>query len=447
METWEIKGPTKLSGEVKTHGNKNSTFPCIAASLLLDSPDQTIILENIPRIKDVFALCDIIKYLGIDSTWIDEHTLRLSQNRSGQNGQSVDTVSIPPEVMAKIRGSIVLLGPLIGKYKKLSLPKPGGDKIGSRPLTAHTLAFRDLGFMIEEKDGALRIDPQNDLGLNSRERKDKIWLTERSVTATLSLILFSRFLEKGKEISIYGAACEPHVNTLCSLISQMGAEISGGMSNFIKISWPNGFKPLDKPFRLDDDHIEATTYAVAATITKNDLFIKFNNPENLELIDRYLNWMGVSTKLDHNAKKWSIFGSRSNLEINSEFKIIKAEPWPGLPTDIMSLLVVLATQCKGTMKFIEYMYDDRFTFVQTLKDMGAQIEENPPHVIKVTGPSPLFGQEAFIRPDIRSGAGLVLAALCAKGTTVLHDKNNVIERGYEKLPETLISLGANIKSE
>ena len=446
METWEIKGPNKLSGEVKIHGNKNSTFPCIAASLLLKNPEQSIILGNVPQIKDVFVLIDVIKYLGIDAIWLDENTLKLSPIENFK----IDTVSIPDEIMAKIRGSVVLLGPLIAKFKSFSLPRPGGDKIGSRPLTAHILAFRDLGFSIEEKDGGLFINQQEKFDFSKNDpfnKKRRVWLTERSVTATESLLLFSSSLNIDEELTIYGAACEPHIMTICKLLSKMGAEISGENSNCIKIKWPNGVHQPSEKFMLDDDHIEAATYAVAAAITKSDVVINFKNSEFLELMDRYLKWVGVKTTLNISENKWSIFGSKSNFEISPDLKVIKAEPWPGFPTDAMSLFLVLATQCHGSVKFLEYMYEDRFTFVQILKDMGARIEENPPHVIKVHGPTPLSGQETFVRPDIRSGAALLLASLCAKGSTTLHDKNNVIGRGYEKLPETLISLGADIENK
>lgn len=442
MNTWEIKGPTKLSGKVEIHGNKNSTFPCIAASLLLKSPDQSITLENVPQIKDVFVLIDVIKYLGIEAVWLNENALKLSPIENFK----MDTVSIPTDIMAKIRGSVVLLGPLIGKFKSFSLPKPGGDKIGSRPLTAHVLAFRDLGFSIEEKNGGLFVNQQEKFNFSKNEnKKRKVWLTERSVTATESLLLFSSSLNNDEELMIYGAACEPHIITVCKLLSKMGAEISGKNSNYLQIKWPDGIHQPSEKFILDDDYMEAATYAVAAAITKSDVVINFKNPEFLELIDRYLKWMGVNTNLNVSDNKWSIFGSKSNFEISPDLKVIKAEPWPGFPTDVMSLFVVLATQCHGSVKFLEYMYEDRFTFVQTLKDMGANIEETPPHVIKIYGPTQLSGHETFIRPDIRSGAALLLASLCAKGATTLHDKNNVIGRGYEKLPETLENLGADIE--
>ena len=438
MNSWTISGPTKISGEINVHGNKNSSFPCIASSLLIPDVGQSITLQNIPRIRDVFSLCDIIKYLGIRAEWIDEHILKL------QRDNKVNLVSIPPEIMSKLRGSMILLGPLMGFYKNFSLPKPGGDKIGNRPLTAHIAAFRDLGFSIEESDSGLVINSQNQLNFEKKEKINKVWLIERSVTATSSLLLFSASMSTNKNLFIYGAACEPHISTICDLLTIMGAEITGRESNYLNISWPNKITKSSIKFRLDDDHIEATTYAIAAAITRSDLIINFSHPQNLELINRYLNWMGVRSKIDVKNKKWTIKGSQSNLELSPELRTIKAEPWPGVPTDIMSLLIVLATQCKGTIKFTEYMYDDRFSFVQTLKDMGASIEENPPHVIKVHGPTQLHGQEAFVRPDIRSGAALLLAALCAKGMTILHDKNNVIERGYEKLPEILTTLGANI---
>jgi len=447
MNTWKITGPTKISGEVKIRGNKNSALPCIAASLLLPHSQQNhsgIILKNIPRIKDVFVLCDILKHLGINAAWTDTHTLELKVVNIP------DKLNISPEITKKIRGSILLLGPLAGKYKEFSLPIPGGDKIGTRPLNAHIEAFRDLGFIIEEteeENNARHIKIAESESENNDEKVKKLWLIERSVTLTENLLLFSPFMGINKNLFIYPAACEPHVVTLCNLLLKMGAKISGKGSSNISIFWkqPPQLKESFK-FEIDSDHVEATTYAIAAALTKSDLTIHLNNTRHLILIDRYMKLMGVNTNLNNHEQTWTILGTQSSFEKKSHLKVIKAEPWPGFPTDVMSLFVVLATQCIGSFKFIEYMYDDRFGFVQALKDMGAVIEENPPHVIKVHGPAKLSGQKAFMRPDIRSGAALLLAALCANGTTELYDEKGVIERGYEKLPETLAKLGAHIEN-
>jgi UDP-N-acetylglucosamine 1-carboxyvinyltransferase len=257
--------------------------------------------------------------------------------------------------------------------------------------------------------------------------------------------MYSGFMESGQQLTIIDAACEPHIVTLCSILECMGAHIEGTYSNILRVSWPRGRCAPETAIALDGDFMEATTYAIAAALTRSDLSIPFSNAGvYLFLIDRYLGWMGVHTTLERDA--WHIHGSTSTLIVDTSLKSIKAEPWPRFPTDVMSMFVVLATQCTGTIKFVEYMYDDRFGFVQSLRDIGARIDVLPPHAIVVHGPTPLSGNDLFLRPDIRSGAAMLLAALISKGTTVLHDRNNIISRGYQELPETLAALGAHVRS-
>lgn len=429
---WNIGTGARLSGIVPIHGNKNAALPAMTAALLLPL-GGTLILEQVPRISDVSVLLDILGHLGISSHWIKPQQLSLTRERPADREPIV-----PAELTSRIRGSITLLGPLSGMYQHFRLPKPGGDKIGGRPIGAHITALSDLGIDVADETGyfvCLRTDAQLHGGT--------IMLTEQSVTATLMLLLYSGFLPPHEQLTIIDAACEPHVVSLCTILEAMGARIEGIYSNLLRISWPDGRHAPATPVRLDDDFMEATTYAIAAAITRSDLVIPFHNAGiYLFLIDRYLGWMGVSTALEHD--RWSIFGSRSTLAIDPTLTTIKAEPWPRFPTDVLSMFIVLATQCTGTLKFVEYMYDDRFGFVQSLRDIGARIEQMPPHAIVVHGPTHLAGNELFLRPDIRSGAAMLLAALGSSGTTVLHDRGGVIERGYQQLPETLASLGAPI---
>jgi len=429
---WNIGTGAHLSGTVPVHGNKNAALPALTASLLLPL-GETLSLEQVPRISDVSVLMDILGHLGITTQWTGPQQLSLTRTRPVD-----ESPSVPAELTSLIRGSITLLGPLSGMYQNFRLPKPGGDKIGGRPIGAHITALSDLGIDVADEAGHLvctRADTQL--------RGGTIMLTEQSVTATLMFLLHSGFLPPDEQLTIIDAACEPHVVTLCTILEAMGAHIEGTYSNLLRITWPDGRRAPDTPIRLDDDFMEATTYAIAAAITRSDLEIPFHNAGiYLFLIDRYLGWMGVRTALERD--HWTIFGSNSTLAIDPILKTIKAEPWPRFPTDVMSMFVVLATQCTGPLKFVEYMYDDRFGFVQSLRDIGARIEQMPPHAIVVHGPTPLAGNELFLRPDIRSGAAMLLAALCSSGTTILHDRGGVIDRGYQQLPETLASLGAPI---
>lgn len=435
-KTWRIKGHVRLKGTMSVHGNKNSALPCIAASLLLQKVGQSMVLSNVPRIRDVLVMADILPAFGITAAWERSGRLRLSRTEPMPK-----QVAAPREAIALIRGSIILLGPLAGRYSSFKLPKPGGDKIGTRPITAHLSALADLGVRVSDRRGMLEVKRSRS---NSDVRKLRVWLTEQSVTATEILLLHSAFLN-GKELTLFGAATEPHIVALCRLLVTMGARIQGISSNILTVYWPRTIREPKKAFRLDDDFMEASTLAVAAAVSRSNVDISYHNPADLELTDRYMKWMGVETELDVANRRWRIRGRTSRMRIRPDFTVIKAEPWPRFHTDIMSLFVVLATQCTGTLKCIEYMYDDRFGFVQALNDMGARIRVQGPHVIVVEGGTPLSGNEMLLRPDIRSGAAMLIAALAARGTSVLHDRKGVVARGYEDLPGALMGAGAKIE--
>lgn len=425
---WHIGGGGTLKGSVTIHGNKNAALPCLAASLLLSRIGEELILDHVPRISDVETMSAILSTLGIDTSWTGSEKLTLKRAR-----KMPVRPKILPDLARRIRASIVLLGPLAGLYRTCEIPKPGGDKIGGRPIGAHIDALTDLGVSITETATTLRLK-------RGPAKHNTVWLTEQSVTATLTTLLYSPFVSG--TLTIQDAACEPHIQTLCRLLCAMGADIQGIGSSLLSVRWPHAPKAPRTPIALDDDYMEAATYAVAAAVTKSNLTLHLRSTNDFGLINRYFGWFGITTRLDEHA--WHIRGASSTREINPRLSVIKAEPWPRLPTDIMSVLVVLATQCHGTLKCIEYMYDDRFGFVQALRDIGARIELMPPHAIRITGPTPLGGNELFLRPDIRSGAAMLVAALAAEGTTILHDRGGVIERGYQDLPQTLATLGAPI---
>lgn len=404
----------------------------MAAALLL-SPGQSLTLEHVPRISDVDTLADILSRLGVATVWADSETLVLTRTAVPS------TIEVPADLTRRIRGSLVLLGPLVGLYPSFALSMPGGDRIGGRPIGAHVTALADLGVHVA------RVNDVLECRRRGAPRGGTVVLVEQSVTATLLLLLYSAFLAPDDHLTIVDAACEPHIVTLAHILTAMGAVVQGTYSSTLTIRWPQGRQTPAEPIRLDDDFMEATTYAIAAAITHGDVTMVFANAGlYLHLVDRYLGWMGVRTELT--AHTWRILGSASTLHITPSLGVIKAEPWPRFPTDVMSMAVVLATQCTGTVKFVEYMYDDRFGFVQSLRDVGAHITVMPPHAIAVDGPTPLVGNELFLRPDIRSGAAMLLAALVCRGTTVLHDRGAVIERGYQDLPQTLAELGARISA-
>jgi UDP-N-acetylglucosamine 1-carboxyvinyltransferase len=430
--TWRVGTANRLLGPVRIHGNKNAALPAIAAALLL--PDGgSLHLDNVPRISDVATLCDIIAIYGVTSLWTGPSSLLLRRTGRYQNAPE-----LPETLASRIRGSIVLLGALAAQYDSFRLAKPGGDRIGGRPITAHIAALEDLGFQVTDEGPSLQVRRQ------VRRRGGTVLLIEQSVTATLMLLLYSACLKPDEHLTILNAACEPHVITLCLLLESMGATVDGLASNLLTVRWPHGTREPAQPVRLDDDFMEAATFAVAAAVTRSDLDIPFANAGlYLNLLDRYLGWMGVRSELGPH--QWRILGSVSDYRIHPALRVIKAEPWPRFPTDVMSMFIVLATRCTGSLKFVEYMYDDRFGFVQSLRDIGAHIDVTPPHAIVVHGPTALRGDEFFLRPDIRSGAAMLLAALAADGTTVLHDRGGVIERGYQDLPRALAALGAPVE--
>jgi UDP-N-acetylglucosamine 1-carboxyvinyltransferase len=433
VKTWRIGTGARLAGTVPTHGNKNAALPCMAAALLLPV-GASLRLDHVPVISDVATMSDILMHYGIRSLWVGPSSLILLREHYVPTAPD-----IPSELASRIRGSIVLLGALATQYPRFRLAKPGGDRIGGRPITAHLTALADLGFEVKEEAHALTVQR-----MGTTVRSGAIILTEQSVTATLLVLLASAALAPDEHLTIINAACEPHIVSLCGLLESLGARIDGLYSNLLTIRWPTGIGAPTAATRLDDDFMEAATYAVAAAVTESDLTIPFANARlYLALIDRYLGWMGVHTHLEPHA--WHIFGTRSTRRLTPGLQTIKAEPWPRFPTDIMSMFVVLATQCTGSLRFVEYMYDDRFAFVQSLRDIGARIDTSPPHAIVVHGPTPLSGNELFLRPDIRSGAAMLLAALASDGSTVLHDRRGVIARGYQDLPQTLAALGAPIE--
>lgn len=432
VRTWRIGTGARLTGTVPIHGNKNAALPCIAAALLLPV-GSTLRLDHVPAISDVDAMLDIMSCYGVRAQRVGPSSLELTRERFESSAPEV-----PPELASRIRGSIVLLGALASQYSSFRLAKPGGDRIGSRPITAHMSALADLGFSVRDEEHALAVEQVSDV------RGGAVILTEQSVTATLMVLLYSARLGPGEHLTVINAACEPHIVTLCGLLESLGARIDGLYSNLLTIRWPTGVRAPIGATRLDDDFMEAATFAVAAAVTKSDLTIPFSNAGlYLALIDRYLGWMGVTTRLERHA--WHVLGAQSTRQISPGLRVIKAEPWPRFPTDILSMFVVLATQCTGSLRFVEYMYDDRFGFVQSLRDIGARIDTAPPHAIVVHGPTPLSGNELFLRPDIRSGAAMLLAALASDGSTVLHDRRDIIGRGYQNLPQTLAALGAPIE--
>ena len=443
MSNLKIMGEIKLSGEVVVSGSKNSALPCLAASLLLQ-PGQTMELTNIPNIRDVWVFIEMLKNLGIEINWTKPSRLLIKAGPTNLKGRKI---KISPGEARKLRASILLLGPLLRFYDKVFLPQPGGCKIGPRPIDTHLEAFEELGIKISSTQDGFTCLEKDSL----EERKtEELWLKETSVTATENILLFTAGNLKDK-LTIRNAACEPHVQTLCFLLKFMGAKISGQKSNLLIVHVRKlGENPAwSLVLEIEPDYIEALTFAVAAAVTKSNIAVKNVNPEHLELIKKYLYQMGVFSYFVNRADgyDWMICGKNSfefPPSIDPSLKEMKAEPWYGLPTDALPLFLVLATQRKGELGFVDYMYNGRLiNLANALNNMGADIKILGNRGLLVKGPTPLKARTQ-LSPDLRNGVGLVLAALCAEGESVIQNFE-IVERGYENLPEKLTALGAKVE--
>jgi UDP-N-acetylglucosamine 1-carboxyvinyltransferase len=420
MATYKIKGGEKLKGTVRISGNKNAILPCMAACLLTD---QKIVLKNTPEIKDVAVLRQILEELGVKTEFKD-NVLTLET-------KEIKTIDLPKDLTDRLRGSVLLAGSLLGRMGKVSFSHPGGDVIGKRAIEQHLEGFKRIGFDYQIKsDGySLKTSPKQVLNCH-------IFLELPTVTGTENLIL-AAVLKSNCYTVIRNAACEPHVVDLCNLLSQMGADIKGIGTNKLEIM---GVEKLGgAEFMIGPDPLEFGTYAIAAAITKGELELKNCSNLDLEPIAWPLEKMGVNIEQIDDGFKVSA-GKLVSIDTNFPFT---ANFWPGFPSDLMSVMIVLATQAEGVSILRDFIYESRMFFVDKLIKMGANITIADPHRVFVYGPTPFIGAE-LESPDIRAGMALVLAALVAKGESKIH-KAEHMERGYANPVETLKSLGADIE--
>lgn len=419
MSKFIINGGNKLEGEMTVSGNKNSVFPLLSASLLADGPTT---LTNVPQIKDVDVMIEILRDLGCGVSTDQEGEIVIDPTSTASH-------EIKPELGGKIRGGIVLASGLLVRFGKADFPRPGGDPIGARPIEAHMEALSALGAKCDPDFVGISIRGDN---LAPAE----IFLEEASPTATEMAMIVAAALDG--ETIIEGAAGEPHVIDLAEMLVKMGAQIEGAGTNTIKIKGAKKLKAVTH--RVRPDHTEAGTFAVAAAITQGDITIHDAWKVDLKMTMAYFSKMGVDYEFIDD-KTLRIKPS----VLKAKQKRFHTRPWPGFPTDMMSQFIVLATQTDGTVLCHDWMYESRMYFVDRLIRMGANITLADPHRVIVVGPSKLHG-DLIPTADIRAGGALVLAGLVAESeTTVEHAE--IIDRGYEKFEEKLKSLGANIKRE
>lgn len=422
MYRYVIEESHALKGKTRPPGNKNAALPCLAATLLTDQP---VLLKNIPDIEDVHVILDTLSKLGSQIDRLDSHTYSVKT-------QDIRTSAIPWDLAAKIRASILFAGPLLSRIGKVILPPPGGDIIGRRRLDTHILALQELGATVEINDVFI-------LEAKSLKGAD-IFLDESSVTATENAIM-AAVLADGATV-IRNAASEPHVQDLCTMLNLMGARISGIGSNIVSVEGVKGLNGAE--FRISSDTTDVGSMIGLAAVTNGEIEIEDASPQSLRMIRIAFNKLGIRWETSGDSILIPSDQDRTVVsDIGGMIPKIDDSPWPGFPSDLISIALVVATQTKGTILIHEKMFESRMFFVDKLIGMGARIVLCDPHRAVVSGPSQLKGSE-LVSPDVRAGMAMLIAALCAEGASVIHNVYQ-IERGYENLVHRLQSLGANIK--
>jgi len=405
-------------------GNKNEALPCLAATLLADGPVR---LTSIPDVIDIRTMVELLAAVGctVDDEIANEYTICL--DREGP---------IPGELAGRIRGSFLLAGPLLARRGEVHLPTPGGDRIGRRRVDTHLLAFRALGAEVEVKNREYVIRAPR--GLTGAD----VFLDESSVMGTENAIMAA--VRAAGTTRIANAASEPHVQGLCRMLTAMGADIRGIGTNHLEIHGVTALSGTNH--QLQPDHIEVGSFVGLAAVTGGALTIKNAGVANLPMIRLCYERLGVEIEVDGDDIHIRA-GQRLRIMDDSGGAIPKIDdaPWPGLPADLTSILLVVATQAEGTVLIHEKMFESRLFFVDRLLTMGARIVLCDPHRAVVSGPTPLVG-ERISSPDIRAGMALLIAALAAAGESVIQNIAQ-IDRGYERIDERLRQLGAAIRRE
>jgi UDP-N-acetylglucosamine 1-carboxyvinyltransferase len=423
MARFIIHGGKRLSGTYAPGGNKNAVLPMLAACVLTDQP---VVLENVPLIEDVRTMLDLLSGLGVD-VGLKGHVVTLC-------ARGLRRSKLDPELCRKVRASILLAGPMAARLGRVTLSPPGGDIIGRRRLDTHFLGLQALGIEVEGgKHFVFR---------RKRLEGAAMVLDEASVTATEN-VLMAATLAKG-ETTIFNAACEPHVTDLAHLLNKMGAQITGVGTNRLII---RGVESLHGAAHIvQPDYIEIGSFVAAAAATGGELKVAGVEPEPMLIISKTFQKLGIKLQVEENTLTCPGRQTRRIIrDFGSAIPKIEDGPWPMFPSDLMSVSLVAATQAKGTALFFEKMFESRMYFVDYLIGMGAGIVVCDPHRVLVTGPSRLHGTN-MASPDIRAGMALLIAALCAKGESVIHNAQT-IDRGYERVEERLRALGADIVRE
>jgi len=422
MDKLIIEGGYPLQGTVTPSGNKNAALSILAATLLTD---QEVVIRNLPQIKDVETMLQILASLGVEVRELGEHEVAL-------RAHNIRRTDIEPELARRMRASVLLAGPLLARCKSVTLPQPGGDLIGRRRVDTHIMALRALGAQVE-------VGPNYKMKAESL-RGDDIFLDEASVTGTENAIM-AACLAEGTTI-IRNAASEPHVQALARFLNRLGGKISGLGSNTLVIEGVDRLGGGE--FEIAPDHIEVGSFIACAAVTGGELLIENGQPEHLKMILLVFRRLGIEVEIRGN----DLFvPHHTSLKVVADaygaIPKIDDAPWPGFPADLMSVAIVVATQAEGIVLFFEKLFESRMFFVDKLISMGARLILCDPHRVVVVGPARLHGQ-VMESPDIRAGMALVVAALCAEGQSVIKNIGQ-IDRGYERIDEKLRAVGARIE--
>ncbi len=424
MEKLLIEGGVPLSGTIVPAGNKNAALPLLACSLLTD---EEVVLSNVPRIRDVDAMLALLADLGVRIEWRAENTVSLQADK-------VRGTNVSAELAERIRASFLAAGPLLARFGSAVMPPPGGDVIGRRRLDPHLDAFRALGAIVEHGHD-IRI-MAGDGGLQACD----FFMDEPSVMGTENALMASALID-GTTV-IRNAASEPHVQDLARMLNKMGAAIEGIGSNVMQV---HGMGKLGGcEHTVSPDHIEIASFMALAGVTGGELRIQGCVPDDMRMIRLVFGRLGLDSELDGDdcvvPGDQKLVVSRDAGDYQSK---VEDGPWPAFPADLTSIAVALATQSEGSVLIFEKMFENRLFFVDKLISMGAEITICDPHRAIVIGPRRLRGQR-LSSPDIRAGMAMLIAAVCADGTSEIHNVRD-IDRGYERIDERLRALGARIE--
>ena len=421
MESFFIEGGRPLTGTIRAAGNKNGALPILAATLLTDQP---VLLTNVPRIRDVETMVELLADLGADAAWTGPNEVRV-------HAATLTKTELDVDLAKRIRASFLLAGPLLARERTATLPPPGGDVIGRRRLDPHIHALRELGASIELGQSYRMTTP----GLRGAE----IFLDEASVMATENTVM-AAVLAPGRT-TLANAACEPHVQDLCRFLISLGARIDGIGSNVLRI---DGVDALSGgSHTISPDHIEVGSFIGLAAVCGGEIVVENAFPADMIGIAPAFRRLGV--EMVYEGTSIRVPAGQSLViqdDLGGQIPKIEDGPWPNFPADLTSIAVAVATQAKGTILIFEKMFENRLFFTDKLVGMGARIILCDPHRAVINGPARLYG-DRMESPDIRAGMAMLIASLCAEGSSVIGNIRQ-IDRGYERIDERLRALGARI---